>query len=352
MPRGKYSIKEAGKFNGYHEKKEVTKMQLLEGGRYRKTTFARDIIRGKYNDDKFAEIFYLESVTYNSNDNGTRWQSIVLRDVTGRIEGKIWSENIKPEYERYTGTVVLVQGRYTVYGGKPDLTIDKMEESLYYEVSDYIETISDDSKKRAFDWIGKIMSYIGEPYKSLTDELLPGEKMEELAGLPLCEKGAFSYIGGLLTYTSEAAARTYYELRVASLVQCDISLALTAALLSRLASAKMLVKRGIFFTGDICPVMAGEDFYTHKMLLDTQAFHAIDGRGRAELMHIFNAIAGRVPPGTAEAQLVKSAVENTLFIGSYKHDFAEHDKKYPCSMRQDIHSASLDRRIYRKKDKN
>lgn len=327
-------------------------MQLLEGGRYRKTTFARDIIRGKYNDDKFAEIFYLESVTYNSNDNGTRWQSIVLRDVTGRIEGRIWSENIKPEYEMYMGTVVLVQGRYTVYGGKPDLTIDKMEEAMYYEVSDYIETISDDSKNRAFEWIRKIMSYIGEPYKSLADELLPVEKMEELASLPLCEKGAFSYIGGLLTYTSEAAARTYYELRVASLVQCDISLALTAALLSRLASVKMLVKRGIFFTGDICSDMAGEDFYTHKMLLDTQAFHEIDGRARAELMHIFNAIAGRVPPGTAEAQLVKSAVENTLFIGSYKKDFAEHDKKYPCSLRHDIHSTSLDRRIYRKKDKN
>lgn len=107
-------------------------MQLLEGGRYRKTTFARDIIRGKYHDDKFAEIFYLESVTYNSNDSGTKWQSIVLRDVTGKIEGRIWSENINPEYEKYTGTVVLVQGRYTIYAGKPDLTIDKMEEALYY----------------------------------------------------------------------------------------------------------------------------------------------------------------------------------------------------------------------------
>ena len=49
-------------------------MQLLEGGRYRKTTYARDIIKGKYHDDKFAEIFYLESVTYNSHDNGTKWQ--------------------------------------------------------------------------------------------------------------------------------------------------------------------------------------------------------------------------------------------------------------------------------------
>ena len=345
-------MKEAAKFNGHHEKKEDIKMQLLEGGRYKKTTFARDIIKGKYNDDKFAEIFYLESVTYNSNDSGTKWQSIVLRDVTGRIEGRIWPENINPEYEKYTGTVVLVQGRYTVYGGKPDLTVDKMEEALYYEVSDYIETISGDSKKRAFDWIGKIMSYIEGPYKSLADELLPAERMEEIAGLPLSEKGAFSYIGGLLTYTSEAAVRTYYELRVASLVTCDISLALTAALLSRLAAAEMLVKRGIFFTTDICPGMAGGDFYTHKMLLDTQAFHTIDRRGRAELMHIFNAIAGKVPPGTVEAQLVKSAVENTLFIGSYKNDFTEHDKKYPCSMRQDIYSTSLDSRIYRIKENN
>lgn len=346
------SDKEETESNEKHEKKEDTGMQLLEGGRYKKTTFARDIIRGKYHDDKFAETFYLESVTYNANDSGTKWQSIVLRDVTGRIEGRIWSENINPEYERYTGTVVLVQGRYTVYAGKPDLTIDRMEEALYYEVSDYIETISCDSKKRAFDWIGKIMSYIEEPYKSLADELLPAERMEEIASLPLSGKGAFSYIGGLLTYTSEAAARTYYELRVASLVKCDISLALTAALLSRLAAAKMLVKRGIFFTGDICSEMAGEDFYTHKMLLDTQAFHAIDGRGRAELIHIFNALSGKVPPGTAEAQLVKSAVENTLFIGSYQNDFTEHDKKYPCSTRQDIHSASLDSRIYRKKEKN
>lgn len=195
------------------------------------------------------------------------------------------------------------------------------------------------------------MSYIEEPYKSLADELLPVERMEEIAGFPLSEKGAFSYIGGLLTYTSEAAARTYYELRVASLVKCDISLALTAALLSRLSSAEMLVKRGIFFTRDICSGMAGEEFYTHKMLLDTQAFHTIDGRGRAELIHIFNAISGRVPPGTAEAQLVKSAVENTLFIGAYKNDFTEHDKKYPCSISQDIYSTSLDSRIYRIKEK-
>lgn len=305
-------MKEETDFNEHHEKKEDITMQLLEGGRYRKTTYARDIIKGKYHDDKFAEIFYLESVTYNSNDSGTKWQGIVLRDVTGRIEGRIWKENINPEYEKYTGTVVMVQGRYTVYGGKPDLTIDKMEEALYYEVSDYIETISDDSKKRAFDWIGRIMSYIEEPYKSLAEELLPAERMEEIANLPLSEKGAFSYIGGLLTYTSEAAVRTYYELRVASLVKCDISLALTAALLSRLATVEMLVKRGIFYTRDICSDMAGEDFYTHKMLLDTQAFHTIDGRNRAELIHIFNAIAGRVLPGTAEAQLVRSAVENTL----------------------------------------
>ena len=59
-------MKEETKSNEYHEKKEDIKMQLLEGGRYRKTTFARDIIRGKYHDDKFAEIFYLESVTYLS----------------------------------------------------------------------------------------------------------------------------------------------------------------------------------------------------------------------------------------------------------------------------------------------
>ena len=69
-------------------------------------------------------------------------------------------------------------------------------------------------------------------------------------------------------------------------------------------------------------------------------------------MHIFNAIAGKVPPGTVEAQLVKSAVENTLFIGSYKNDFTEHDKKYPCSMRQDIYSTSLDSRMYRIKENN
>lgn len=326
-------------------------MQLLEGGRYRKTTFARDIIRGKYHDDKFAEIFYLESVTYNSNDNGAKWQGVVLRDVTGRLEGRIWPENISPEYEKYTGTIVLVQGRYTVYGGRPDLTIDRMEEALYYDIPDYIETISDDSKKRAIDWIGKIMSYIEEPYRSLADELLPAGRLEEIAALPLGEKGAFSYIGGLLTYTSEAAVRTYYELRVASLVQCDISLALTAALLSRLASADMLVKRGIFYTRGICQDMEGWDFHVHRMLLGTQSFHMIDARGRAGLAHIFNALSGRVPPGTVEAQLVKSAVENTLFIGSYKNDFDEHDKKYPCSMAQDIRSTPSGGRIYRVKEK-
>ena len=137
--------KEGTDSNEFHEK-EDTRMQLLECGRYKKTTFARDIIGGKYHDDKFAEIFYLESVTYNSNDSGTKWQDIVLRDVTGWIRGRVWAENIIPEYERYTGTVVLVQGRYTVYAGKPDLTIDRMEEAEYYEVSDYIETISGDSK--------------------------------------------------------------------------------------------------------------------------------------------------------------------------------------------------------------
>ena len=79
-------------------KKEDTRMQLLECGRYKKTTFARDIIGGKYHDDKFAEIFYLESVTYNSNDSGTKWQDIVLRDVTGWIRGRVWAENIIPEY--------------------------------------------------------------------------------------------------------------------------------------------------------------------------------------------------------------------------------------------------------------
>ena len=62
-------------------------------------------------------------------------------------------------------------------------------------------------------------------------------------------------------------------------------------------------------------------------------------------------IAGRVPPGTAEAQLVRSAVENTLFIGSYKNDLTEYDKKYPHSMSQDIYSPSLDSRIYRIKEK-
>ena len=51
---------------------------------------------------------------------------------------------------------------------------------------------------------------------------------------------------------------------------------------------------------------------------------------------VFSAIACRVPPGTVEAQLVKSAVENTLFIGSYKNDFAEYDKKYPYSMIRSI----------------
>lgn len=333
-----------------YEKGEI-KMQLLEGGKYKKTTFVRDIIQGKYQDDKFAELFYLESVTYNSNDNGTRWQNAVLRDVTGRIEGKVWAERIRPEYEKYTGTVVLVQGRYTSYEGRPDLTIDKMEEALYYETADYIEVISSDSRKRAYEWLEKIIPYIEEPFRKLVDELFDSRMLEKLAELPLGEKGAYAYTGGLLTYTSEVAARTYNELRIACLVKPDPSLALTGALTSRIASAKMLERKGIFYTGGICPAMAGGDFYTHQILWETEAFHNIDERSKADLMHILNAASGKVPPGTVEAQLVKAAVENTLFIGSYKADFAEYDKRYLCNMSQNISSATLGRRIYRRKER-
>ncbi len=52
-----HMTKEGTDSNEFHEK-EDTRMQLLECGRYKKTTFARDIIGGKYHDDKFAEIFY------------------------------------------------------------------------------------------------------------------------------------------------------------------------------------------------------------------------------------------------------------------------------------------------------
>ena len=108
-------------------------MQLLEGGRYKKTTFARDIIGGKYHDDKFAEIFYLENVTYNSNDSGTKWQDIVLRDVTGRIGGRVWAENINPEYEKYTGTVVLVQGRHPLCRKDHGYMDEKGTRAVFYE---------------------------------------------------------------------------------------------------------------------------------------------------------------------------------------------------------------------------
>lgn len=324
-------------------------MQRLEDGRLKKTLFIRDLGKKRPTpNEQLAEMFYLESIKYTMNGEGSCWQRVVLKDVTGTIDTRIWGDKINPEYEKYAGSVVMVQGHFTAYEGKPNITIDRMEPAADFEVTDYVESISDAVKEGADNVFSQVMEYIREPYKSLIDELFtPSVSMMER--LPLNDGGAYAYLGGLLVYTAQCAQRVYHSLCVINPVKINISLALTAALLSEICKIDLLEQRGIFYRNPPDVYMLGSYACSIIRIMETSSIGKFDRRSRAELFHIFECLGGKIKPGTAEAKIVCEAVDTALFMGGFKADFDRYDKTYPCNMTEMIDAWALERRIFRRK---
>ncbi|MHC1751429.1 3'-5' exoribonuclease YhaM family protein [Humidesulfovibrio sp.] len=199
-----------------------------------KAVYIRDISPGQ----TIQDYFLLSEARTGQSRNGPYW-SLVLQDVSGQMEAKIWSPLSQAHPGLSAGQIVQVRAQAANYRDKCQLTIDQLTEvdTAEADLKDFLPPSPVDPEAllaEVEDLCRRELTH--KPWRSLMKKVLTDP---EIRGRLLPATGAkavhHAYAGGLLEHTL-AVARTC--LALANLYpQLDRQILLVAALLHDLGKA-------------------------------------------------------------------------------------------------------------------
>ena len=199
-----------------------------------KTVYIRDISPGQ----TIQDTFLLADARTGQSRNGPYW-SLVLQDVSGQMEAKVWSPLSQQHPALSAGQFVSVRAVAANYRDKCQLTIDQLAEVYAAEVNP--EDFLPPSPVKPAELLAEIevlcrRELTHKPWRSLIKKILADE---EIRAVLLPATGAktvhHAYVGGLLEHTL-AVARTCLGL-CDLYPQLDRQVLLVAAVLHDLGKA-------------------------------------------------------------------------------------------------------------------
>ena len=288
------------------------------------------------------ENFLLESFRRNVSKAGKEWFSFTFSDVTGKVIGKMWSENILSDfdYESLVGSVVKVSGVVDCYDCETNLTVHSVKlEDGEVNLNDYTKGLSEEEKEMLSNRLNEVIDLISdEPLKELVKKVF-SQFGCRFYKLPAGKAIHHAYNGALMVHTLEVV---------------DIALALCDADTAYGKSYTTKVNRDL--------VIAGALFHDLGKIVEYTAFPAcertvrgvlnghlvegvkclnyclsgenkVDAEMITRLEHIImsshNGLGGGSKPMFKEAIIVSIADDASCRVDNYDTVWANYDKEHP-----------------------
>lgn len=155
--------------------------------------------------------FYLRDIQQKqTSENKKNYLEVILQDSTGLLFGTVWEEYMKEEYLLFKEKIIQVKG-LVIQGTNNNyqLVISKMQELPDYELSDYVNGISEEETENYRTLLHKYIASIkSQGYKSLLENVFSQES--DFFKVPATLKRHHNYNGGLLVYTLSVTCMAKY----------------------------------------------------------------------------------------------------------------------------------------------
>ncbi len=167
-----------------------------------KTTFIADLKPGQ----SLADIFCIGAARLGQAKNGPFW-TLVLEDVTGQVEAKIWSPASQAYAELKPGQFVLVEGQVGTYRDRPQINVDRLRvlppEAFSPDMSQFVATSPEPPEcllEKLADLCRTEISHA--PWRKFCARVLSHpEFRDKILDAPGAKNVHHSYRGGLLEHT-------------------------------------------------------------------------------------------------------------------------------------------------------
>lgn len=122
-----------------------------------KSVYAKDVANKV--GDVVKEKFLVTKAILNVAKDGKEWVSCLLNDVTGKVHGKIWAENMAPgrDYSALVGKICEVEAYVDMYDGEASFVIRNISECKEYENLDFCAGLTEEQQT---EYLKKIKGYI------------------------------------------------------------------------------------------------------------------------------------------------------------------------------------------------
>ena len=168
----------------------------------RKSQYIQDLTPGTPVND----LFLLASANQAQSRNGPYW-NLTFQDVTGKVDGKIWSPKSQEYPNLDTGILVRVQGFVESYRDRNQFKVDHMSfvdmQTEAVDYADYLPAASvppEELMDQLEDLLGEHMKH--KPWKIFCKKVLRDDDIRSrLMTAPGAKTVHHAYVGGLLEHT-------------------------------------------------------------------------------------------------------------------------------------------------------
>lgn len=164
--------------------------------------------------EKIADIYLCKHKTSAVTKNGKPYDSVILQDKTGQIDGKIWDPNSMGIDDFDSLDYVEVIGDVTNFNGALQLNIKRVRKVSdgEYDMKNYMPTTDKDIDKMYSELLAIIASIKNQFLKSLLEEFFVknSEFVDEFKKHSAAKSVHHSFIGGLLEHTLSVTKMCVY----------------------------------------------------------------------------------------------------------------------------------------------
>ncbi len=189
--------------------------------------FIKDLTEG----EGVNEIYLCRKKQSALTKNGKPYESLILQDKTGSLDGKIWDVNSPGIADFDELDYIWVQGDITVFNGTNQLNIKRVRKASEgeYEPADYLPCSKRDVDEM-YQELKELIESIQAPYmKTLLNSFFADADFEKRFKFHSAAKSVHhGYVGGLLEHTLNVAKNCDYFAKSYPILNRD--LLLTAAI--------------------------------------------------------------------------------------------------------------------------
>lgn len=167
--------------------------------------FVEDLTEGKKIQNN---IFLLRKVTNGTTKNGKPFQTLLLQDRTGSIEGKVWTPNDPAFEDVEEKDYVEVSGEVTSFNGTLQIRLERVSKAQEgtYKAADYLPSTDKDVEDMYKEVIRLVDSVKTDYLKELLDKFFRDPDFKKRFCFHSAAKSVHhGFVGGLLEHTLSVA---------------------------------------------------------------------------------------------------------------------------------------------------